>query len=332
MDDQRARQLIDNPPRPRPTEAEVRRIRSTVIAGLAERPHARRPRIAALVTAAAAVTVVVGVVLVPGGESGAAQAATPVVLAHETAPGSPDADLADLVALVASVPTEPRFTDSSHRVVSDSWSLSTRIDGKQIASAVVPEHRELTWRADGSGSLEVVTGAPVFPTAASRRAWEDGGRPAESPIVVTDEDFAAGEYDPQFPAVLPTDADQLLVLLKAGHPIDKLGTAELLIAVGDLYREQTPAPQVRAALLQLIDRATDVDDLGQVEDRQGRTGRGVAVTSRFTGLETRYVMTFDGRSGALLSFEQVLVGDVGKLDVASPSVISYELFNQDAGN
>jgi hypothetical protein len=332
MDDHRAQQLLENPPRPRPTEAEARRIRSTVMAGVVERPHARRPRIAALVTAVAAAIIAVGVVLVPGGESGAAQAATPEVLSHETDPGSPDADLADLVSRVSKIPTEPRFTDSSHRVVSDSWSLSTRIDGEQVASAVVPEHRELTWQADGSGSLEVVTGSPVFPTAASHRAWEDAGRPAQSPVIVIDDDFAAGEYDPQFPAVLPTDADQLLVLLKAGHPIDKLGTAELFIAIGDLYREQTPDPQVRATLLQLIDRATDVDDLGQVEDRKGRTGRGVAVTSDFSGLETRYVMTFDDRTGSLLSFEQVLVGDVGKLDVASPSVISYELFDQDAGN
>jgi hypothetical protein len=343
MDDQRAPQLLENPPRPRPTDVEARRIRATVMAGVVagvnglaagvvERPRVRRSRVAVLVTAAAAATVAVAVVLVPRGGSGAAEAATPDVLAYEIAPGHPDADLADLVARVAAVPAEPRFTDSSHRAVSDSWSLSTRIDGQQIASAVVPEHRDLTWQADGSGRLEIVTGPPVFPTAESRRAWEEDGRPAESPVVITDEDFAVGEYDPSFPAVLPTDAGQLLALIKAGHPIDKLGTAELFIAVGDLYREQTPAPQVRAALLQLIDRATDVDDLGQVQDRQGRAGRGVAVTDDFSGLDTRYVMTFDDGNGALLSFEQVLVGDVGRLDVASPSVISYELFDQDASN
>lgn len=331
MEDHRAQELIENPPRPRPTEAESRRIRSTVMADLSERPHARRWWIAATATAAAA-SVAVALVLAPGGGAGAAQAATPVVLDHATTPGSPDADLTALVSRVSELPAEPQFTDSSHQVVSESWSLTTRIDGEQVTSAVVPTRRELTWRADGSGSLVVVTQPPEFPTGASRQAWEDAGSPAESPVVVADEDFAAGEYEPSFPAVLPTDADQLLVLLEAGHPIAKLGTAELFIAIGDLYREQTPSPQVRAALLELIDRATDVDDLGTVEDRQGRAGRGLAVTSRFTGLETRYVMTFDSRNGTLLSFEQVLVGDVGKLDVASPSVISYELFDQESEN
>ncbi len=228
---------------------------------------------------------------VPRGESGAARAATPDVLDHQVLTESHAADLEEFVSRVARLPAQPRFTDAAHRVVTQSWSLSTRVVGGQVDSAVVPERRELTWGSDGSG-----------------------------------------DYDSSFPAVLTTGAGELLALLKAGHPIDDIGTAELFIAIGDLYREQSPLPEVRAALLHLVDVAPDVEDLGGVQDRQGRTGRGVAVTSDYSGLDTRYVLTFDSDNGALLSFEQVLVGDVGRLNVSSPAVISYQLFDQQLGH
>jgi hypothetical protein len=64
---------------------------------------------------------------------------------------------------------------------------------------------------------------------------------------------------------------------------------------------------------------------GTVTDRAGRPGLAISLDSSYSGLLTRYTLIFD-RNGKLLGEEETLIGNPGKLNVCSPSVIGYTTF------
>jgi hypothetical protein len=268
------------------------------------------------------------VVADPFGSTSTAVAATPPLIDSVLNGGRPARDGLYRLAAIAEKGTElPGDGRGPHVVRTESWSLSTRVDGRQIRSAVVPEVTELTWNADRSGHITVRTGKPYFPSADYQATWKDEGSPGKSGTVVRDETWQQGGYTPMFPNLpLPSDNDRLLATLKAGHPIDKLGTGELAVAINDLYIESQPGPAVRASLLRLLAARPDVVSLGRLTDRAGRPVEGFAIDSALTGLPQRQIMMFSPMTGTLLAAEEILTKDAGKLGVRIPSVISYRLY------
>ena len=69
-----------------------------------------------------------------------------------------------------------------HRAGGGEWSLSTRVDGEQVTSAVVPVQVALTRRATARRRLVRRTAAPEFRTGQSRERWGDAGHPAARPV------------------------------------------------------------------------------------------------------------------------------------------------------
>lgn len=306
-----------------------RLIARPVAVSPAGRPRLWRPVVALVAaTVLAALAVVAGV---PGSmlRPDLAYAATPPLRGYEIAAGSDASDeLRALQQRVKALAQTPRGAPEPISVVrTESWSLSSRIDdGEVVRSAVIPELSERRRNPDGSGSLRVVAGKPQFPGEDYRRAWQIDGKPAREGTVVRDEAFGPGEFQSLFPAPLAEDPDVLLSQLSQAHPIDELGTVELLVAISDLYQEQTPTPAVRAALLDLLAQRRDVLALGEATDRAGRTGLAVAVDSDYSGLPTRYIHIYNRDDGRLLATEQVLTERAGMLKVPVPSIKSYVVF------
>ncbi|MEV6272139.1 CU044_5270 family protein [Kribbella sp. NPDC051936] len=256
-----------------------------------------------------------------------AVAATPPMLDRVLGPGQPATAMLKRLAIRA-VSSADSSGDGSgpHIVRSESWELSTRIDGKQVRSAVVPELTELNWNADRSGHLTVRTGQPYFPNADYRSAWKSEGSPGKQGTIVSEEIWPAGGYTPMFPNLpLPTDERRLLSILKTGHPIDQLGAGELVVAINDVYNESQPGAAVRASLLRLLAASSEVIYLGRATDRAGRPAECFAVDSTHTGLPQRQVAMFSPTTGSLLASEQILTKDAGQLGITTPSVIGYRL-------
>ncbi|MCK9901518.1 hypothetical protein CC117_22515 [Parafrankia colletiae] len=288
--------------------------------------HPRRPRarwlVAVGITATLVAIMVTQVGLPRRAAPSVAQAATPPPLAYQAVAGSAREVLLTLAGRIRATEAPARSSARYRYVRTRSWDLSTRIEGIQVRSVVLPEIREV-WRApDGSGRLRTVPGEPWFPTEDRRLVWEEEGRPLADPA---DETFPAGGLGSMYPADLPAATSALADLLTAGHPMEN-GPAETLVAVTDLYLEQVPPASVRAALLDILAATADLYLQGSTVDRAGRPALAVAVDSAMSGLPTRYALLLDPADGRLLGQEQTLTTTAGALGVPIPSVISYTAF------
>jgi hypothetical protein len=146
------------------------------------------------------------------------------------------------------------------------------------------ERREIWIAPDGSGRIRGTETDPVFPTARDRQSWKAMGKTAP-PLVgpPSDEHFAPGGLSngPVDLATLPTDPARLAALISSrkvegGPP----GPAEDFVQVGDLLRESTASPELRAALFKVAAGIPGVKLLGTVKDADGRSGIGVAFPNR----------------------------------------------------
>lgn len=92
-------------------------------------------------------------------------AATPVPLAYHrpSVPVSAADVLNEIADRTDALPAEPVPAGQYEHQVKDSWSLSTRIDGHVVSSAIIPQHSE-SWRApDNSGKIVSDELRPIFP-------------------------------------------------------------------------------------------------------------------------------------------------------------------------
>jgi len=252
-----------------------------------------------------------------------AGAATPAPLSFETLDGTATQWLRTIAANAVSPGTEPPTVPAQYAYVETiNWDLATRVGGKHVTSAVLPQVRQVWRAADGSGRVRITGGPVQFPDANGQKEWVRAGRPA-----IPDTDIAEppGGIAAMFPERLPTDTNALTAILHAGHPTD-LGPAETLVAIADLYREQDPAAGTRHAILVLLADVPGLSLLGRTNDRLGRPGIAIAADSDMSGLPTRYIFVFDEHTGRLLGQEQILTTTAGDLNVAIPSTISYTAF------
>ncbi|TCC49607.1 hypothetical protein E0H75_14805 [Kribbella capetownensis] len=292
---------------------------------------ARRGKVqrrAVLIGAAGAVAVAgAGVVVVhPFGSGGVAMAATPPLLDAELAQGRPGQT--DLLALARKAGADKTLPGDagSHAVRMRAWYLSTAVDEKErVTSAIIPEEITRTWNSDLSGRMVVRTGQPYFPEASPKDSRREGS--VEKPGTVKgDESWPPGSYQPLFRYPLPSDPARLLATLKTDHPIDANGPGYLADVVTDVYKEATPTPAVRKAVLEVLAAHSGAVSLGTMTDRAGRRGQAFAVDSSYGGLPNRRVLIFDPATGRLWAKEEVLTKTAGRLNVRIPAVISYELY------
>ena len=280
----------------------------------------RRVVLTGLATAGVAAGAVLGWPFLPRHQPPAAHAATPSVLPGVLATGPSASAALQQLADTTERSTVPGRRGSTY----STWSLFTRVaGGEPVRSAVVPQDVALTVNADHSGRLLVRFGDAV----------NGDGTPATGDDVpaagsaVRDESYPAGQVPLFYSQPLQPDPAILWSQLTAAHPVDQIGTGELFVALTDLYKEQTPAPLIRAQLLRFLAARTDVHSPGQVTDRAGRKGLAITLSaSQPGGLPAQFALILDQQSGVLLGYEQILTTSAGKLDVTLPAVIDYTLF------
>ena len=274
------------------------------------------------VAGALTVTAAVGVATFSLG-SGATPtaAATPAALTYSAEKNTMDAKsrlnaIADHTATLPDTAGQGRYDHLRYQ----QWSLFTRIDGDQVASAVVPQQVEQWLAADGSGKLVRTNAAPQFRDHAQEQAWEKAGSPGRdtSPVVLNS---VARMWNDR----PPTDPTALTAWLEQGHPATA-GPQETMVAITDLVKQQVLTPTERAAVLRVLGTIPGLADLGTTTDRAGRQALAFSVDGAGQGLPTRYTLLIDPSTGAVLGFEQTLTRSAGALNVPTPSVIGYDLY------
>lgn len=302
----------------------ARQGRARRLGSVARVARAARPMpVAAVVGIMTVATVAAFVLLSRPATSPPALAATPAPLAFQHAPGSARQMLDRIAQRAADLPADPAQSGRYEHLRIDSWSLTARIDGRQVTSAVIPERRDVWRAADDSGRIVVHRLAPLFPNESYRRAWDAQGRPGSGRDQVTE--FSAGEFGSAWSGRPPTDPTALARWLTIGHPTSN-GPAETLVAATDLVAERVLAPAERAALLRVLARVPGLSYAGRVTDRAGRAGVGFSLDSAFSGLPTRYTLIVDPATGRVLDYEETLTRTAGRLHVGVPSVIGYDVF------
>lgn len=314
-------------------EADLRRLlaaprSASTVTSLAPRPRTTRRvvlagAVAATVAAAAAI-----VVVDPFGTSPVAvAAATPPLMTDALKFGVPARQQLLALANLAGHDTSlPGDTARSYAVRTDSWSLSTSVDGRTVTSAIIPTQTQITWNQGQSGRIIVKTGEPWFPNGDYRRTWLDDGSPGKPGTVVRDESWAPSPYATGVQKLAPPiNPAELAAALAVGHPV-AYGTPGLMVGLNDLHGSYRPTPAIREALLRLLADRPDIRSLGTMTDRAGRAGLGFYVDSTHGGLPNRRIMVFAPKTGALMATEEVLTKDPGRLNVAIPAVLSYTLY------
>ncbi|MEU8237043.1 CU044_5270 family protein [Actinoplanes missouriensis] len=290
------------------------------------RPVGRRTSGRRLAWGSGAAAVVAGAVvatLTLGGSPSLAYEATPAPLViTATSDARPAGDV--LREIAGRAGKLPATTGAYQHLVTESWSLWTRVDDERVVSAVVPARTE-SWRGDdGSGKVVVGTGEPYFPSAEHREAWEDDGSFGDGDKPQT-ELFGAGQFPAMWKDAPPADPAKLADWLAIAHPREN-GPAETIVAVTDLARERVLDPALRAGVLRVLATLPGLTHEGAVVDRMGRAGEAFVLVSDFSGLPTHYTLVVDPRTGELLGYEKELRTEAGKLDVKLPAVIGYDLF------
>lgn len=184
-----------------------------------------------------------------------------------------------------------------------SWSLFTRVDGRQVTSQVVPMRTVTRTSSDGTATVE--------------QAYSYNGDH-------TERFTTAGALDYPLRG-LSANPDELGEQLGVGQPASN-GTAGLFDSIVVANRQMPIEPRVRAAILRVLADAPGVSTVGRLADRKGRTGVGFTTDSAFSGLPTRYLLVFDPSDGELLGYEETLTTTAGKLNVRVPAVINYQVF------
>ncbi|MEU4097324.1 CU044_5270 family protein [Streptomyces sp. NPDC026673] len=273
----------------------------------------------ALAVAAAATAAALAVPELLGPAAQPAYAVTPEPLALHR-PGGPAGDVLEALARQVEKLPDDSPNGGTERFVQDSWSLSTRVDGIQVTSAIVPERR-VTWkRPDGSETWRVRSLAPRFATAEQRRTWEDAGSLGGEPRESSDSTGPADPADPRNQEP-PADPAGMGRWLRAGY--ETRGAGEFFDSVAERHIDNHFSPVQRAALLRALAAVRGVEYRGMVTDRAGRSGHAFSVASSYGGLPKVQTLVFDPHGGDLLSYDEQLTTDAGALNVRVPAVVLY---------
>lgn len=276
------------------------RTRQEADLGPAGRHRPARRRRTAIAIAAAGVAIGIAVpIALPGGGTGGAEPAAAALL-HRVA------------LRAAQQPPEPAPEPGQYLYTrSESFSTSVYVAGEGTTFLFrQPNTRESWIGPDGSGRILNASGAVTFPTAEDQATWIAAGSPDLYENLTDDESYGPGELLSLDYTDLPTDPEELLDLIERREVIGgPSGDWETFAIIGDLLRETSTSPKVRAALYQVAAELPGVELVGRVVDGAGRAGVAVAYTNWDSEAPSRRELIFDPTTAALLGEDEVLVAD-----------------------
>jgi hypothetical protein len=247
-------------------------------------------------------------------------------LTRERATADAAAVLNDLAGVAALQPGPIPATAPGYRYTkTDSMYMHMLLRTGEPIAALVPKTVAMWIAPDGSGRIRETAGEVIFMSERSRIAWEAAGSSPLAPAL--NEDFGPSGLSFEDLSRLPIDPNALAAVIRErAQRADPPLYDEMFVIVGDLLRQQTAPPAVRAALYRVVASIPGVELVGKVHDRAGRQGVAVARTHTYTGLKKRHVLIFDPRTSALLAEETVLLQAVDWIDARPPVVIGYATY------
>lgn len=260
----------------------------------------RSRRFAAVAAAGSTALFAVSFALAPHGGVERVYAMTPPLLDYRASAAVPTGQqlLRQLAVVAERQPPKPAGRYDFVKTRGWYYDVAVGLNGA-VTGQLDPTFREQWIAADGSGRVEE--------TRSGRRSLHNN--------------LPAGGL--RGPQAWPTDPTALRAKLALSHPSS--GTSEWFTAMGDVWDVQSVSPRLQAGLLHILADQPTLTNAGTLTDRIGRTGVAVSTESRNSGLNTRYTLIFDAKTGMLLDFEQVLL-EAGKLPLKVPATSSYTVW------
>jgi hypothetical protein len=268
-----------------------------------------RPRRVLAVTAVVAVGIGVTLAFVPSGSDGPSSQA---VRALESVAAIARADAAD----------------STPQAVGFSYSRMTRatvmgvVESSYQYSYLVPVTTEAWVAPDGSGRVREVRHDIEWLTPEDEGQWRAAGSPPlgndEAP---SDERFGPGQlndtgWEGKLPPTreLPADPERLSEVFEEQAGISSssvpVNVKSFEYATSVLFQAGS-APELRAALYELVADLDGVELSGPTEDPLGRAGTAVSIESDYSGQLERYTLIFDAATSQPLAFTETLLEGAG---------------------
>ncbi|MDP9226010.1 MAG: CU044_5270 family protein, partial [Actinomycetota bacterium] len=173
--------------------------------------------------------------------------------------------------------------------------------------------------------IRETAGEPIYLNERSRSWWESGG--PRDMLLAQNQDFGPQKLGFEDLSRLPTEPSALTnVIRERAQSADPPLHDEMFVVIGDYLRQQSAPPQLRAALYKIAAGIPGVELVGEIRDRAGRAGVGVAMTTTYTGLKQRHILIFDPRTSALLAEETLLLEKPSWSDVQPPVLIGYATY------
>ncbi|MCK6065727.1 MULTISPECIES: hypothetical protein [Microbacterium] len=198
------------------------------------------------------------------------------------------------------------------------WSL--REDGTDDP-VIVPEWQEWVWNADGTGYLSARAGAPYSVTTDGKIVEPVGDAPDEGDPIETarssPSDF--GFFPDEPPANAREMRDYLTVQAHLPNDADALAWWG---AISLLRDEWTLTADQQAAALEILAATGGLSVLGTVEDRFGRDGIALSVTSANRD-QFGATVVLDEASRQIIAADITYNGGSNRLDLDTGSVIEY---------
>ncbi|MCW2798894.1 MAG: hypothetical protein JWQ70_366 [Aeromicrobium sp.] len=294
----------------------------------------RRRKLTTAVSAVAAISVAMLVVVVQPWHQNAAVADLPPVLNYEfakaqdiaRAPGKPAGPALLELARAAESQPAPQVTGSVQHTVTDAWFADTDVTSSTSKTVLIPQIIESWTSSDGSTRVTKRRGAPL--AADGRGAIPRG--PWESTPTFADTTDAAGQLDSRFVEHLPTSIegvrDALLDRLDCASRVRGNARSDCLYAqINSLPSSYVVPPKRQALLWRMLAQEADFTTLGKVKDRAGRAGVGISFISDASP-DLRYVLIASPTTGQLLGYEQILVKSIPGDNVVAPAILNFATF------
>jgi hypothetical protein len=232
-----------------------------------------------------------------------------------------DSTLSEVLAeMSANARQLPGDTSLGHIVESEAWYSDITIGEESTTYFVQPQLVHLEWNADYSGFVE---------TRAGEVRWGDPvdtDGMAEPGELLSRYDYPEpGTFPMGFPQPPPDTADAFRDYIRATYTgfDDATPAASYFAALEDIRGTWPLTGPQAAGALDFIGTLPDVELLGEVVDRLGRTGIAVA-----TETEThRLVLVFDRSTGLLLSAETSYLGGIPDFDYP-PGVMGFTAWKE----
>jgi hypothetical protein len=282
-------------------------------------PRSRRPRrprrpgrlrrVELVAAIAAALSLVIGLVLVaPGPSNAPASAAQLLRQVARRAAGAPGPGSGS----VAYQATEGRTA-----------AVYSSPDGPY--TVFLDERTQLWVNPDGSGRRLTHEEPGTLPSARDRSRWQAAGAPVFGASSHAD---TFGPQDDPFYDLAGLSDDPPVLRQQLPHLIGrKTAPDDLLFKLaGEVLGQPDATPPLRSALYHVLASLPDVDLLGPTIDPHGRVGVGVAIDSGSSGQQAREILVMDASTGELLAWELVLLQPSDTIGATPPVTLGFTAY------